>query len=167
MPLGVRDEIVREFSDAKLVKPQLSHKVPGSSTVELDLAEESDGTQKVFALAGPWLDVLEKGYVVVLDELHDQLHPALVRFLINLFHDPNRNRKGAQLIFSTHETSILNQEVFRRDQIWFCERNRELATALFPLTDFQPRKGVENLERSYLAGRYGGVPYLQPAQAVL
>ena len=167
MPLGVRDEIVREFSDAKLVKPQLSHKVPGGSTVELDLAEESDGTQKVFALAGPWLDVLEKGCVVVLDELHDQLHPALVRFLINLFHDPNRNRKGAQLIFSTHETSILNQEVFRRDQIWFCERNRELATALFPLTDFQPRKGVENLERSYLAGRYGGVPYLQPAQAVL
>ncbi len=166
MPSGVRDEIVREFSDAKLVRPQLSHKVSGGHTVELDLAEESDGTQKVFALAGPWLDALERGYVVVLDELHDQLHPALVRFLINLFHDPNRNRNGAQLIFSTHETSILNQEVFRRDQIWFCERDRELATTLFPLTDFRPRKGVENLERAYLAGRYGGVPYFQPAQAV-
>lgn len=166
MPSGVRDEIVREFSDAKLVRPQLSHEVPGGLTVELDLAEESDGTQKVFALAGPWLDALERGYVVVLDELHDQLHPALVRFLINLFHDPSRNRNGAQLIFSTHETSILNQEVFRRDQIWFCERNRELATTLFPLTDFRPRKGVENLERAYLAGRYGGVPCFHPAQAV-
>ena len=165
MPPGVRDEIVREFSEAKLVRPQLSHKVPGGLTVEFDLAEESDGTQKVFALAGPWLDALERGYVVVLDELHDQLHPALVRFLINLFHDPNRNRNGAQLIFSTHETSILNQEVFRRDQIWFCERDRERTTTLFPLTDFRPRKGVENLERAYLAGRYGGVPYFQPAQA--
>ena len=166
MPSALRDEIARELSDAKLIKPRLSHEMPEGRIVELDLAEESDGTQKVFALAGPWTEALEKGHVVVLDELHDQLHPALVRFLINLFHDPNRNRNGAQLIFSTHETSILNQEVFRRDQIWFCERNRELATTLFPLTDFRPRKGVENLERSYLAGRYGGVPCFHPAQAV-
>ena len=104
---------------------------------------------------------------MVLDELHDQLHPALVRFLIELFHDPRRNDKGAQLIFSTHETSILNQDVFWRDQIWFCERNAEQATTLFPLTDFRPRKGVENLERSYLAGRYDAVPYLEPALAAL
>ena len=93
------------------------------------------------------------------------LHPALVRRLVEMFHDPKRNSNGAQLIFSTHESSILSQEIFRRDQIWFCERNRELATTLFPLTDFRPRKGAENLERSYLAGRYGGIPYLQPAQA--
>ena len=166
MPSALRDEIARELSDAKLIKPRLSHEMPEGRIVELDLAEESDGTQKVFALAGPWTEALEKGHVVVLDELHDQLHPALVRFLINLFHDPNRNRNGAQLIFSTHETSILNQEVFRRDQIWFCERDRELTTTLFPLTDFRPRKGVENLERAYLAGRYGGVPCFQPAQAV-
>ena len=167
MPSGLREEIARQLSDAKLIRPQLSHGTPKGGTVELDLAEESDGTQKVFALAGPWIDALEKGRVVVLDELHDQLHPALVRFLIGWFHDQRLNGKGAQLIFSTHETSILNQEVFRRDQIWFCERNAEQATTLFPLTDFRPRKGVENLERSYLAGRYGAVPYLQPAQAAL
>ena len=167
LPSAMREEIVRELSDAKLVRPQLSHGAPEGRTVELDLAEESDGTQKVFAMAGPWIDALEKGYVVVLDELHDQLHPTLVRFLIELFHDPSRNGKGAQLIFSTHETSILNQEVFRRDQIWFCERNAEQATTLYPLTDFRPRKGVENLERSYLAGRYGGLPYLQPTQPAL
>ena len=167
MPSGLRDEIARELSDAKLIRPQLSHGTPEGRKVELDLAEESDGTQKVFALAGPWIEALEKGHTVVLDELHDQLHPALVRFLIELFHDPRRNDKGAQLIFSTHETSILNQEVFRRDQIWFCERNAEQATTLFPLSDFRPRKGVENLERSYLVGRYGAVPYLEPAQAAL
>ena len=165
MPLAIREAMARELSDAKLVKPQLSHLAAGGRAVEIDLSEESDGTQKMFALAGPWIDALEKGHVIVVDELQGHLHPALVRFLIDLFHDPKRNSKGAQLIFSTHETSILSQEVFRRDQVWFCERQRELATTLFPLTDFRPRKGVENLERSYLAGRYGGVPYLQPTQA--
>ena len=128
--------------------------------MELDLEEESDGTQKILALAGPWLDALEKGKVIVIDELHENLHPALVRFLVEQFHDPKLNTKGAQLIFSTHDTSILNQEVFRRDQVWFCERDRNLATSLFPLTDFRPRKGRENLERAYLEGRYGAVPYV-------
>ncbi|MCY4344018.1 MAG: ATP-binding protein [Gammaproteobacteria bacterium] len=166
MPSALREAMARELSDAKIIRPQLSHRSTEGRTVEIDLDEESDGTQKIFALAGPWIDALENGYVVVLDELHGHLHPALVRFLIELFHDPKRNSQGAQLIFSTHETSILNQEVFRRDQIWFCERGRELATTLFPLTDFRPRKGVENLERSYLAGRYGAVPHLRSAQAV-
>jgi len=165
MPSAVRDTMARELSDAKIIRPQLSHRSAEGRTVEIDLDEESDGTQKIFALAGPWIDALENGYVVVLDELHGHLHPALVRFLVELFHDPKRNSQGAQLIFSTHETSILNQEIFRRDQIWFCERNAQQATTLFPLTDFRPRKGAENLERSYLAGRYGAVPYLPSAQA--
>ena len=167
MPSALRDAMARELSDFKIVRPQLSHLSTEGRTVEFDLDEESDGTQKIFALAGPWIDALENGYVVVIDELNGHLHPALVRFLIELFHNPKRNSKGAQLIFSTHETSILNQEVFRRDQIWFCERNAEQATAFFPLTDFRPRKGLENLERAYLAGRYGAVPYLEPAQAAL
>ena len=94
------------------------------------------------------------------DELHDNLHPALVRFLVDLFHNPHVNTKGAQLVFTTHDTSILNQDVFRRDQIWFCERNSRQESNVFPLTDFRPRRGVENLERSYLAGRYGALPYL-------
>jgi hypothetical protein len=96
------------------------------------LDEESDGTQKLFALAGPWLDALNNGHIVVLDELHDNLHPRLVRFLVGLFHDPDWNRHGAQLIFTTHDTSILDQDLFRRDQIWFCERSAEQATTLVP-----------------------------------
>ena len=96
---------------------RLRHEVPGATgELELDLAEESFGTQKIFALAGPWLDSLEQGFVVAFDELHGNLHPTLVRFLIDCFHSPQMNAKGAQLIFTTHETAILSQDVFRRDQ---------------------------------------------------
>ena len=142
---------------------RLVHEAQTGHPVELDLDDESDGTQKMFALAGPWVDVLEKGHVVVVDELHDNLHPMLVRHLVERFHDSTLE-SDAQLVFSTHDTSILSQDVFRRDQIWFCARNARLETELVPLSDFHPRKGIENLERSYLAGRYGAVPYIQSGQ---
>ena len=80
---------------------------------------------------------------------------------MQLFHDTETNPKNAQLIFTTHETSILNQEVFRRDQIWFCEKNQKNATVVYPLTDFSPRKGRENLELAYLSSRYGALPYVR------
>ena len=156
----IKEDILKDLGGTHIKRARISHKLANSPPVELDLEEESDGTQKILALAGPWLDALEKGKVVVIDELHENLHPALVRFLVEQFHDPKLNTKGAQLIFSTHDTSVLNQEVFRRDQVWFCERDRNLATSLFPLTDFRPRKGRENLELAYLEGRYGAVPYI-------
>lgn len=133
----------------------------------LELKEESDGTRKFFALTGPWLAALEKGAVLIVDELNDNLHPKLVKFLVQMFHDNNLNRHNAQLIFTTHETSILNQEVFRRDQVWFTEKDEFNATTLYPLSDFSPRKGVENLEKHYLQGRYGALPYFRTANNVL
>ena len=148
-------------------KLRLRHDIPGATGErELDLADESFGTQKIFALAGPWLDTLENGYVVAFDELHSNLHPALARFLIDCFHSPLVNTKGAQLIFTTHETAILSQDVFRRDQVWFGDRNSRQETTLYPLSDFRPRKGVHNLERAYLGGRYGAVPLIVPAELV-
>lgn len=145
----------------KLRHLKLSHDSSTGERVELDLGDESHGTQKVVALVGPWLDALKNGLVLVCDELHDNLHPKLVRFLVDMFHRPEWNERHAQLIFTTHDTSILDQDLLRRDQIWFCERDADQATRLFPLTDFHPRKGVDNLERSYLAGRYGAVPYVR------
>jgi AAA15 family ATPase/GTPase len=133
----------------------------------LDLKEESDGTRKVFALAGPWLAALEKGSVLIVDELNDHLHPNLVKFLVQMFHDNRLNRYNAQLIFTTHETSILTQDVFRRDQIWFTEKDEFNATTLYPLSDFSPRKGVENLEKHYLQGRYGALPYFRTMNRLL
>ena len=165
LPLELKRRMNEELSGAKLVQVQVRHDTTRGEPVDLDLDEESDGTQKMFALAAPWLDTLANGHVIVFDELHDNLHPALVRFLVDRFHDPEVSTEGAQLIFTTHDTSILSQEVFRRDQIWFCERNSRQETQVFPLTDFRPRRGVENLERSYLAGRYGALPYIRSGRA--
>lgn len=162
----VKQHIAKEFEGKELLEVRTLHRTLDGRTVAFELDEESDGTQKLFAFAGPWLDSLEHGYVLFIDELHDNLHPKLVRFLVELFHSPETNPNNAQLVFTTHETSILSQEVFRRDQIWFCEKDDSLATALIPLTDFSPRKGRENLELSYLAGRYGALPYVRKLKTV-
>lgn len=165
LPSELKQQVLENMSGAKFPEVRVSHNTGRGQPVELDLDDESDGTQKMFALAAPWLDTLDSGHVIVFDELHDNLHPALVRFLVDRFHDPEANSRGAQLVFTTHDTSILSQDVFRRDQIWFCERNSRYETRVFPLTDFRPRHGVENLERSYLSGRYGALPYIRPATA--
>ena len=159
MPASLRQTLREDLKGSEVARVRLTHETSTGVKGELELEEESDGTQKVFALAGPWIDALTNGYVVVLDELHDNLHPNLVRFLVDCFHDSRLNRKCAQLVFSTHETAILNQDTFRRDQVWFCERDETLATSLYPLSDFRPRSGVVNLERAYLAGRFGAIPF--------
>ncbi len=130
-----------------------------SNGMTLDLKEQSDGTKKLFAFASLWLQSLKDGKVLFCDELNDNLHPALVKLLIDLFNDDVLNTNNAQLVFTTHETSILNQEVLRRDQVWFCERDEDLSTKLYPLSNFTPRKDIENIEDSYLTGRYGALPY--------
>ena len=161
IPAPLRQSIIDEFKGKDVVDLKTIHTTAQGEQIEFDFEQESDGTRKFFSLADPWLDTLEHGYVLVVDELHDNLHPHMVRFLVDLFHNNQTNPNNAQLIFSTHETSILSQDVFRRDQIWFCEKDEAQATRLFPLTDFSPRKGLENLERSYLSGRYGALPYFR------
>lgn len=162
MPKSLREVIADDFKDKQILNIQTVHKGSNGKPVAFDLDDESDGTQKLFAFAGPWIDALANGFVLFIDELHDNLHPRLVQFLVQLFHDDATNPHNAQLVFTTHETSILNQEVFRRDQIWFCEKGDDQATKLYPLTDFSPRKGRENLELAYLSGRYGALPFIRP-----
>ena len=166
MPEAIKQHLAKELEGEELHDVRTLHRTPDGRTIPFKLEDESDGTQKLFAFAGPWLDTLKNGYVLFIDELHDNLHPKLVRFLVELFHSPETNPKNAQLVFTTHETSILSQEVFRRDQIWFCEKNDMLATELIPLSDFSPRKGRENLEMSYLAGRYGALPFVRKLKTV-
>lgn len=139
--------------------PVFQHTTPKGSA-KLDLQEESDGTQRLYGLAAPVLDVLREGRVLVVDELDSSLHTLLVRRLVSMFHDPALNRRGAQLVFSTHDTSLLDHTLFRRDQIWFTEKDPDQATRLYPLTDFSPRKH-EAWERGYLMGRYGAVPFFR------
>jgi len=162
MPQSLRKFIADDLKDKQVINIQTVHTGNDGKPVVFDLDDESDGTRKLFAFAGPWIDALANGFVLFIDELHDNLHPQLVKFLVQLFHNDETNPNNAQLIFTTHETSILNQEVFRRDQIWFCEKDDNQATTLYPLTDFSPRKGRENLELAYLSGRYGALPYIRP-----
>ncbi|MCF6300554.1 MAG: ATP-binding protein [Proteobacteria bacterium] len=167
MPASVKEFYIDELTDKEVIKEVKSvHKTKNGNLVALDLEEESDGTQKFFALSGLWLDALKNGDVLVIDELHNSLHPKLVKYLVELFHNKKTNPNNAQLIFTTHDTSILNQDVFSRDQIWFCEKDEHQATILYPLTDFSPRKGRENLEQSYMSGRYGGIPFIKEFELI-
>jgi AAA15 family ATPase/GTPase len=114
-------------------------------------------------MALPILRVLQCGGLLLVDELERSLHPALARKIIDRFNDPAANPKIAQVIFTTHDTNLLGtvigEPALRRDQVWLTEKDAEGATVLYPLTDYKPRKN-ENLERGYLQGRYGAIPFL-------
>ncbi|MFO0319200.1 MAG: AAA family ATPase [Neisseriaceae bacterium] len=125
----------------------------------LDIRDESDGTQKMYVLAGYWLEALKTNKVIFFDELNNSLHPLLVRFLINKFNFRSK-KSNSQLIFTTHDISILDQKILDRDQIWFCERSSEQATILKSLLEFKARSDISNYERAYLSGRYGAIPII-------
>jgi AAA15 family ATPase/GTPase len=123
---------------------------------------ESEGTRKLFALSAPIIDALEHGKTLVIDELDSKLHPFMMTFILNLFHSTEKNPKNAQLIFNTHDVNLLSKRFFRRDQIWFTEKNEYGATELYSLADFKDLtdEGINNetFQNDYFQGRYGAVP---------
>ena len=126
---------------------------------------ESSGTNKIFDMAGYFLFGLKFGIPVIIDELDAKLHPLLTHKIIELFHSPETNPRNAQLIFSTHDTNLLGCNCFRRDQIWFTEKDRTEATDLYSLVEFKEPDGgkVRNdrsFEKDYIAGRYGAIPFI-------
>jgi uncharacterized protein len=135
--------------------------VTAQGSARFDLEDESSGTRGLFSLAGPLLDITQAGKTLIVDELDTSLHTLLVQTLLRTFHQADTNPNGAQLVFTTHDTSLLSAYgLFRRDQIWFVEKDRDESSVLFSLTEFSPRKN-EALERGYLEGRYGALPYLE------
>jgi uncharacterized protein len=125
-----------------------------------DLLDESNGTRNLLFLVGPVLDILKKGLTLVVDELDTSMHTLLVQALVRLFHRPEVNTGGAQIVFTTHDTSLLDAYgLFRRDQIWFVEKKPDQSSELYSLLEFSPRKN-EAIERGYLQGRYGALPFL-------
>lgn len=135
----------------------------------LPFHEESHGTQTLFRMAPFLLYALQSGSLLVIDELEASLHPLLALQVVRQFNDPRTNPRNAQLLFTTHDTNLLGTELgepaLRRDQIWLTEKDKEGATCVYPLTDYKPRK-AENLERGYLQGRYGAIPFLGPLARV-
>lgn len=131
--------------------------------------EESSGTKKFFALTGPILDVLENGYILVVDELDSKLHPNMVCAIVALFNSKELNKNNAQLIFNTHDTNLLSSGLFRRDQIWFAQKDRYGAAKIYSLSDFKSSevRSNEQFESNYLDGKYGAVPFLHGIEKVL
>jgi hypothetical protein len=130
----------------------------GSDDVAFDMGEESDGTRKLFEFAGGWLRALDSGATLFVDELDRSLHPKLTHYLVQLFNSKT-NRNNAQLVFTTHDTTLLDPDLLRRDQVWFVEKNPQRASHVYSLLEFSPRKD-EALERGYLKGRYGAIPLI-------
>jgi uncharacterized protein len=150
-------------SGGRRVSLYLRHKTDDEERSWLPLASESDGTITLLDIALDLVRILERGGLLCVDELEASLHPMVALELLRLFHDPKQNPQGAQLVFTTHDTNLLGDVCgntpLRRDQVWFTEKDKDGATHLYPLSDFHPRE-EENLERGYLQGRYGAVPYL-------
>lgn len=160
----VRLPALRGKRVAQAPSVRLSHSTdhdPGVG-VALPFEQESRGTRTLFALLGILNWCLGTGGTVVVDELDQSLHSQLASRIVGLFISPDTNPNAAQLLFNTHDTNLLSEDLLRRDQVWFTEKTGEGATRLFPLTDFRARKH-ENLERGYLQGRYGAIPSLADA----
>ena len=137
---------------------ELAHKSVNGDLVFLDIKRESMGTRRLLIMLAPALQVLIDGSVLFIDELDASLHTQACEAVIELFSSKVSNPKGAQLIATTHDTNFLRSPFLRRDQIWFTEKDEGGATCIYPLSDFRTRKD-DNLEKGYLQGRYGAIPF--------
>ncbi|CCQ60494.1 hypothetical protein CWATWH0401_2299 [Crocosphaera watsonii WH 0401] len=130
------------------------------STETFDFTEdESEGTQKAFALAGPLFDTLKNSQTLVIDEFDARLHPLISRTIIELFNSNETNPNNGQLIVMTHDTNLLSPKLFRRDQIWFTEKDRYGASDLYSLVEYKISDDAA-FENDYIKGRYGAIPYI-------
>jgi AAA15 family ATPase/GTPase len=131
-----------------------------SETYALDLAEESDGTRKLMAIAPAIESVLKNGGILLVDELERELHPMLVEFIVSKFQSKVTNPNGAQLVFTTHNTELMNMEQMRKDQLYFVDKGRQDgASELYSISEFAT-KTTENVRKGYLAGKYGATPVI-------
>lgn len=154
-------ENVEEIAPAdKKIIFQLQHRI-GSQQIGFGFDNESLGTITMLNLAAEFLDAISNGRTLVVDEIERSLHPVLLNNLVSLFFDRELNDKNAQLIFTTHDLSLMNEQLLRRDQIWFVEKNQDTGSSeLYPLSDFSPRK-EDNILNRYLYGAYGAIPFIE------
>ncbi|MBA3900376.1 MAG: ATP-binding protein [Bacteroidetes bacterium] len=129
-------------------------------TENFEIEEESTGTKSLFVIGGIILDALETGKVLVVDEFEKNLHPGITQFLIKLFHNPLTNPRNAQLIFATHDITQLSHDNFRRDQVWFSEKNEFGATTIYQCSDIKGIRLGTPLDKWYSTGRFGATPII-------
>lgn len=157
LPSHVTEKIKQSILHSLKRRPVFKHE--GNENVSFEMEEESAGTQKLFKMAPVLFGVLENGGVLVVDELDNSLHPDIAELIVRLFNDPEVNKGNGQLIFSTHNVSLMNSSLFRREQVWFTEKDNG-ATRLFSLDDFDKKQVRHNspFEKWYSEGRFGALP---------
>ena len=159
MPVEFQNKILNDLSDKNFYKLTAIHLDSEGNSVGFPLRLESSGTQKMIEYASFILEALSKGKVLIFDELHADLHPLLLEYLVGLF---NNAYSTAQLIFTTHETNLLDPKKLRRDQIWFVDKNHLQESDLYSFSEFKARTDDrQNWEKRYLKGFYGGIPYVK------
>lgn len=152
MPRELKDFVLKSKSESIEIKTK-------HGEVEFDLVDESNGTRRFFSLIGPWADAIRSGKTLLIDELDESLHPFLESFLISILHHENM-RRPSQVVFTSHNVNLLDKKIFRRDQIYFTERNPEtMSSDLYSLSDFSPRKDLD-LRKGYLTGKFGSIPFI-------
>lgn len=156
---------VKKLNEARDIDISFGHKSVNGGGVYLDFDEESEGTKTFFSYSGPILDVLKNGKILIIDELEKSLHPYLVRKIVQMFSDPEKNTSGAQLIFTTHDITVMDKSLLSPEQIYLTEKDSDsFETSLYSLSEFKDVGGVtkndrgQKLYKSYLEGRFGGVP---------
>jgi len=172
MPEELQKIYLKGNQDEKILQMSTKHKIFDKEGHVIDYKffdknkMESAGTKKMIELSGPVFDTLAKGQVLVIDELDAKLHPMLTQSIVKLFMDPEVNTKHAQLIFNTHDVTLLNLDFIRRDQIWFTQKDKKDSTELYSLVEFRDDKGVKvrkdrSIAKDYMNGRYGAIPNLK------
>ncbi len=171
LPDQIKLKLIKELSGQKRVSLNTIHDYFDKNGIKISSKEfdkdkmESQGTNKLIDLAGPIFDTLSSGKLLIIDELDAKLHPLITTYIIKLFNNPDTNLHNAQLLFATHDTNLLSTDLFRRDQIWFTEKDEKEATDLYSLYDFNLPDGSKvrndsNLEKNYIRGRYGAIPFI-------
>lgn len=163
------DELNNTFKFPTIKTGHIVRKKDGSASEAFFSNDEmeSEGTKKIINMSGPIIDTLERGGLIVVDEFDAKLHPLLTKKIIEIFNSPESNPNNAQLIFATHDTNLLSNKIFRRDQIWFAEKDRnDESTDIYPLSDIREQNGdkIRNdriYEKDYINGKYGAIPFLR------
>lgn len=153
----VRSKISEAIKNLPAFEVTLHHVNAEGNRISLSLDEESDGTKTMYRLAYPFAQSVSNNFVLVIDEIDRSLHSLLLSFLISKISNPDDIGCRAQIIFTAHDTTLMSPDILGRDQIWFIENVGGCGTQLIPLADYKPRKS-EAIQRSYLHGRYGGIP---------
>jgi AAA15 family ATPase/GTPase len=153
------DEIilVKENGQIWVKSLKITHQGKHDRIAKFDLEEESDGTIRLLDFVPAFRSVISEPKVFLVDEIERSIHPLLIKELVKKFSDDPQTR--GQLIFTTHESNLLDQELFRQDEIWFAEKNKDGATDLYSLSDFKEHKTID-IRKGYLSGRYGSIPFL-------